>query len=198
MNLSPPVAGMSGVFLWMLRTVCCCALAHVLLIATAAAAQVAAAPSENAVKAAFLYRFSSFAEWPTAAFDASEPSFIIGVYGNDEVATELEKIVAGRMVDGRPVVARRIRELGRDTSAHILFIGNQRDSKLRDQLAVLLGPVLVVTEQDMGLTQGSVINLSMDQGRVRFAVSLPAAEARSLKLSARLLAVAKNVEGRSR
>ena len=180
------------------RMACGGVLAQLLMAATMASAQTSPTHSENAVKAAFLYKFSEFTEWPPAAFDALEPSFVIGVYGNDDVAAELEKIVADRMVNGRPVVARYIRELEPHTNAHILFIANQRDNKFPDLPNLLLGPILVVTEQDIELPPGSVINFFIDQGRVRFAVSLPAAKKRSLKLSARLLGVAKKVEGHAR
>jgi hypothetical protein len=153
---------------------------------------------ESAVKAAFLYKFSGFAEWPPTSFKSPGENFVIGVYGDDEIAADLEKLVVGRTVEGRPIVARRIRELGPDMGAHILFIGRQQGNRLRDALAASAGPVLVVTDQEGTLGLGSVINFSTEGGRIRFAVSLPSAEARSIKLSARLLAVAQYVEGRTR
>jgi hypothetical protein len=80
----------------------------------------------------------------------------------------------------------------------VLFIGTMRPAKLHDLIAAIPGPVLVVTQQEGALQAGSVINFVADGARVRFNASLTSAEARGLRLSARLLAVAQSVEGRPR
>ncbi|MES2280184.1 MAG: YfiR family protein [Pseudomonadota bacterium] len=153
---------------------------------------------ESAVKAAFLFKFGSFVEWPRDVFPKPDTPMVIGVAGDDAVANDLESLIASRTAEGRPIVARRVNDLGRTGDIHILFVGNQRETRFREALLSLKGPILVVTDQDNGLRLGSVINFSPVDGRVRFSVSLAAAEARSLKLSARLLAVAQVVEGANR
>lgn len=173
-------------------------LGVVAAFAASAAAQIVPAQRESTVKAAFLHKFIGFTEWPPAVFKSPDQPFVIGMLGAEEVASDLEKLVAGRTVEGRPIAVKRLRELHSDAGIHLLFVGQQRDGRLRDALQSAAGPMLVVTEQDGALAQGSVINFSTDAGRVRFSVSLAAAEARNLKLSARLLAVAQLVEGRSR
>lgn len=145
-----------------------------------------------------MYKFSSFAQWPASVSPAPDAPFVIGVFDSDAVATELEVLVDGRTVGASPVVARRIRKIGPDMGLQILFIGKQDDARLRQLIARVTEPVLVVTDQEGALALGSVINLSTDKGRVRFSVSLLSAEARSIKLSARLLAVAQRVEGAAR
>jgi hypothetical protein len=153
--------------------------------------------SESAVKAAFLYKFASFVEWPPGALKPDAP-LSIGVMGDDAVAGDLEQIVAGRTFEGRPIVVRRLRE-GDDAGAvHVLLVGTGRDSRMRDVVASTPGPVLLVGEQENGLQLGAVLNFVTDAGRVRFSASQAAAEARGLRLSARLLAVAQAVEGRPR
>lgn len=161
-------------------------------------AQPVAAPTESAVKAAFLLKFASFVEWPAGALVRPEQPLVIGVSGDNEVAADLEELAAGRKVDGRPVVIRRLNDIGPAAGAHIVFLGSRRDSKLREAIDAMAGPVLVVTQQADGLRHGGVLNFAMDAGRVRFSASVPAAEARNLKLSARLLAVAQSVEGRAK
>jgi hypothetical protein len=153
--------------------------------------------SESAVKAAFLYKFAAFVEWPPAAFQR-EASLSIGVMGDDAVASELEQIVAGRTFDGRPVAVRRLRDGDDASRLHVLLVGAGREQRLREVIASTPGPVLVVAEQDNGLRVGAVLNFLVDGGRVRFAASPGAAEARGLRLSARLLAVAQAVEGHAR
>ena len=164
----------------------------------AAWAQAVPVQRESAVKAAFLYKFGAFVDWPAGSFQRPDAPFVIGVAGDDAVAADLEQLVAGRSLDGRPVAARRV---GSDAASlaglHVLFIG-RRSERLRELLAAAVGPVLLVTDQESALRLGSVINFSSEGGRMRFSVSLSAAEARSLRLSARLLAVAQDVEGRAR
>jgi len=174
-------------------------MAWCLLVAACSAAAQAVLPAqrESAVKAAFLYRFAGFVEWPAGVFKGDEP-LAIGVLNNEAVASDLEQIVAGRNVEGRRVAVRRLREGEALTGVHILFVGGATPARLRDVAASAAGPVLVVGEQDGGLRSGAVLNFQQDEGRVRFSASLTAAEARGLRMSARLLAVAVVVEGRAR
>lgn len=172
-------------------------LAATLPCAPRTACAQGAATRESSIKAAFVYKFAGFVEWPPAALRAGDP-LAIGVIGADAVASDLEQIVAGRTLEGRTVTVRRMREGDAAQPPHVLFVGATRDSRLREIAAAVAGPVLVVTEQENGLRLGGVLNFVLEEGRVRFAASLPAAEARGLKLSARLLAVAQAVVGRPR
>jgi len=162
-----------------------------------AAAQPPPAASEAEVKAAFVLKFASFVEWPADAFARPDDPLVIGVAGDDEIAAGIEQLAAGRRMEGRPVVVRRLPDAGPFTGVHILLLGRRSEARLRDLVAAAAGHVLVVTQQPGALRQGSVINFSTEGGRVRFSVSLASADARNLKLSARLLAVAQSVEGRA-
>lgn len=168
------------------------------LACAGALAQQAGATRDSAVKAAFLYKFAGFVDWPAGTFKRPDDPLVIAVQGDDAVLADLQQIVAGRTVEGRPVVVRRFREGDGDTVAHVLLVGPDRDARVREIAAGVPGPVLVVTEQEGGLRLGGVLNFVQDGGRVRFAASLASAEARGLRLSARLLAVAQVVEGRPR
>jgi hypothetical protein len=149
---------------------------------------------ERSIKAAFLYKFLGYAEFPASAFaDAGSP-LVIGVAGADELAADLARIVAGRMVQGRPVAVRTLREHDPLGGVHLLFIGGDDPARLRQALrAIGAMPTLVVTESQQGLQQGSVINFRIVEERVRFDVSLEAADRNSVKLSSRLLTVANHV-----
>ena len=155
-------------------------------------------PSESAVKAAFLFKFPAFVEWPAGTFQRPDQPLVIGVAGDDEVAADLEQIATGHTIDSRPVQVRRIPEGTPATGVHVLFVSNRRDARLKEVIEATAGPVLVVTEQAAGLKLGGVLNFVAEGGRVRFAASLTAADARGLKLSSRLLSVAQSVEGRGR
>ena len=160
----------------------------------------AAAPpsvSESAVKAAYLQRIIGLVEWPPGTFPGPDAPLVVAVAGNDAVASDLEQMVVGRPVHGRQVAVRRLREGEAPKDAHVLVVGAGREARVRE-LASATGPLLVVTEQENGHQLGGVLNFVMVDGRVRFTASLPQADARGLRLSARLLEVAQAVEGRSR
>jgi hypothetical protein len=155
----------------------------------------AGAVSERSVKAAFLYKFASYVEWPDSA-TAGDTAIVIGVLGHTAFADELAQITTGRTVSNRPIVIRRLDEdeLADDLRLDVLFIGDEEREELPRVLAAIgQRPVLIVTESDGAIADGAIINFTVDAERVRFEVSLYAAEARRLRLNARLLAVAQQV-----
>jgi hypothetical protein len=145
------------------------------------------------VKAAFLYHFGTYVQWPTAA-PSTEP-ITIAVLGAEAVAAELAQFLPGRTIQSRPVTVRRlarIEDLGDD---ELLFIGNEHNGRL-DDLTSAVGqrPVLVVTDSEDGLDHGAMVNFQLIDSRVRFEISLPRAEEAGLMLSSRLLSAALRVE----
>ena len=154
-----------------------------------ALAQVA---TEHELKAAFLFKFPSFVEWPKEALDAGP--LVIGVAGADAVADELEAIAIGRTVQGRPVRVRRLREGEPPQGLHVLFLGRGQAARLAEiQRTMPAHPLLIVCEWESALESGAVVNFVRSDGRVRFAVAVDAAERRGLRVSARMLAVALHV-----
>lgn len=149
---------------------------------------------ESAVKAAFLYKFGSFVEWPAGTFLSAQAPFIIGVYGDDAVAAELEQITRGRDVEGRPVEVQRVRSPEDARGVHLLYAGGARESRARELLESVRGPVVTVADAPLGGRAAPVLYFSEEQGRVRFGASMPAAQTRGVRLSAKLLAVAQHVE----
>lgn len=151
---------------------------------------------ESAVKAAFLYKFGSFVEWPPGAFAAPGAPFVIGVYGDEAVASELGQLARGRRIDDHPLAVERVRDADDLAGLHVLYAGGPRESRVRELLAGVRGPVLTVADSPLAGRAAPVLYFTEEQGRLRFAVSLTAAAARGLKLSSKLLAVAQSVEGR--
>lgn len=166
-----------------------------LLLPGWAAAQSLGAPRESAVKAAFLLNFTTFVEWPADALARSN-AFVFGVYGDDAVAADLERLAAGRQVRGLPVVVRSARYVEPGERVHVAYIGGPNEVRVRELASRLPGPVLVVSHADAGLDAGAVLNFVADNARIRFEASQRTAEQRGLRLSSRLLAVAMAVEGR--
>jgi hypothetical protein len=165
-----------------------------LMFALPAFAQSEARPSEVQIKAAFLYKFGEFVQWPPAAFGRAGAPFTIGVLGAEELASVLEQLVVDRTVQGRPIVVRRLRRGESLAGLHVLFIGQAETPRLAETLAAARSySVLTVTEAENALASGAMINFVADDSRVRFDVALPSAERGQLKISSRLLAVARRV-----
>jgi hypothetical protein len=160
----------------------------------AAEGQAAGATLERSVKAAFLYKFLGYAEFPASAFGEPGSPVVIGVVGADEMAAELGRIVAGRTVNNRPVLVKTLRDNEAPSGVHLLFVAGADSARVARVLkAAQPSPMLLVTESENGLQLGSVINFKVVDERVRFDVSLEAADKNNVKLSSRLLTVANHV-----
>ena len=149
---------------------------------------------EHQVKAAFLYKFAGFVDWPAASFARPDAPLTIAVAGAETVAAELVQATTGRTVEGRTVTVKRVKSGESLAGVHILFVGKAESARLNQWVqSARPNAVLVVTESDGALAQGSVINFVIADRRVRFEVALDSAEKSKLKLSSRLLAVAQQV-----
>lgn len=148
--------------------------------------------TEASVKAAFLYKFAGYVEWPSFSPAGPPEPFTIGVLDDDAVAAELEKLAPGHAVAGRPVAVRRLRRGDPPKGVGILFAGGPDPDPEAIRAAQAAG-ALVVTESRGGLAAGSAINFVTTDGRVGFEVSIDGADRSGLRISARMLAVARRV-----
>lgn len=172
----------------------------VALLALATAADAAAqAPQERAretlVKAAFLHKFASFVEWPQGWFDKPESPLRIGILGSEPIWQDLNELARDRDRDGRPVIVTRLKEGDSLAGFHILYIKAASTARIADMIARIPEGVLTVADSDGAHPHGSVISFFLDDGRVRFGISLDSATRQKLRLSSRLIAVARNVQG---
>ena len=172
------------------RALTACALAWASLGAAAQDATI-----ESRVKAAYLYKFASYVEWPSNAFPATDATIVIGVANAYGIAQELEQALLGRQVANRSFkVVRVARERSAPDCCHILFIGAATDRVAAEMLSHYRGlPVLTVTESASSHPAGSVINFVVAADRVRFDISREAAERNRLQLRSQLLTVAREV-----
>jgi hypothetical protein len=164
-------------------------------IAVVVAPLAHAAPfSVEAVKAAYLFRFAQYVEWPPFATDAP---FVIAVSGADDVAVHLERLLPGMSVNGHRAVVRRVARAQELDGVQILYIGEKafaRTRALRTHAVEL--PILVVTDNELGLDGGGIINFIEVDRNLRFEISLIAADRSGLRINSQLLSVAARVERR--
>jgi YfiR/HmsC-like len=151
--------------------------------------------SEDAVKAAYLYRFAGYIDWPDRG--SAETPFIIDVLSAPGIARELRRLVPGHPINGqmaKVVEIADVRDLG---NAQIVFVAAGHADLLRSLLPQAnAASILLVTDEEGGLSSGSTLNLLTVDRNVRFEVSLTAAQRWGLKISSELLGVAIRVQGR--
>jgi hypothetical protein len=149
---------------------------------------------EYAVKAAFLYNFARFVEWPGQALGNGGSPLLVGVMGDDPFGSSIDQVVAGKNVNGHPIAVNRLR-WGQDLrQCHILFISSSEARRLPQILASLRGAsVLTVADMERFDQQGGVVRFFIEDGKVRFEINVDAADQAGLKISSKLLALAKIV-----
>jgi len=150
--------------------------------------------AENRIKAAFLYHFCNYVQWPESAFAAPGDELVIGVAGPEAIVQAVDAAVSQRAANGHPMRVRRVSSGDQLDGVHLLYV--DADATLDvDRLATAIAgrAVLVVTDRPGGLDAGSVINFVIENDKVRFDVALDEARARELRVSAQLLTVARNV-----
>jgi hypothetical protein len=149
---------------------------------------------EHQIKATFLYKFGSYIEWPQGTFMHEDEPLIIGVIGADDVAADLKEIVRDKQINGRPVSVVVLDPSAPPRQAQILFIGRSAPASLASVLSSTSGqPIVTVTEVEERSGEGGIINFVTDDNKVRFDVLLAKADSKNIKISARLLRVARKV-----
>jgi len=169
---------------------------RLLLIMTALASILAAQDvGEYEVKAAFLYKFASFVEWPSPA-DTAPPC--IGVLGEDPFGAILDRVVQGKFVNGRPLRIRRFRSGQNIAECRVLFISSSEKSRFRSVLESLRLPILTVGDTPGFCQSGGIITMEVQNDRVHLLINPEAAGKAKLRLSSKLLSVATIVYGGGR
>jgi hypothetical protein len=148
----------------------------------------AAAPTEQQVKAVFLFNFSNFVQWPEGSFREVSQPFVIGLLGGEELLEPLEEAVRGEHVDGHPLQVRRYDSPEQIDDCHILFIGRAGSAELDRVLARLnRRGTLTVSDQDGASRRGVMIQLANERSRIRLLINVDEAQAAGLTISSNLL-----------
>ena len=169
------------------------------LILCAAYLGAAVAPAQNAdeyqVKAAFLYNFAKFVEWPEGAFKTPTDPIIICVLGRSPFGSLLEQSVKGKQIEGRALVIRQISEPREASGCHLLFVTASEKKRSPAILELLKSAsVLTVGETSNFAAAGGVINFKLEDGKVGLEINVCSAERARLKISSKLLSLAKIIK----
>ena len=151
-------------------------------------------PAEYQVKAAYLYGFGRFVEWPAGAQVAVDGTFVLCVLGQDPFGRLLDEAADGAVLKNQPVTVRRIERAEESAACDTLFVSASEQPRMTRILSVLgRRPVLTVGDSTDFARRGGMIGFSMEGSRVRFTVNLEAARDAGLMMQSELLRVAAGV-----
>jgi hypothetical protein len=169
------------------------ALGFLLLCCRVGAPAEAQQALEQDVKAAFLYNFTKYVDWPSSAFRNDADPFRMCVMADRAQTDAVQAIIAGEIARGRPLQLVRP-SLADVPRCHILFIGRSESRQAAALAAAAPHPVLTVGEAPSFLDDGGAVLFVIEQGRIRFDISLRATGKARLNVSSKLLRVARRVK----
>jgi hypothetical protein len=172
-----------------------CALTLLLFVSLSGMSSARAQTSkEYQIKAAFLFNFAQFVEWPAAAFaDASAP-ISIGVLGDDPFGAVLDQTIEGETINHRKLIVQRSQRVTDLKGCHLVFISKSEKLHLADIFDSLgSASVLTVSETENFARRGGIINFYLDGNKVRFEINAAAAQRKGIKISSQLLKLGKVV-----
>ena len=178
-----------------LRSLVLLVLSVVLTLAVSTPAVAQREAEINKLKAAFIFQFANFVEWPEEALGDDGDPFVICIVGNESLGEILKGAVRGKSVRGREVEIRTMDGSSDLTSCQIMFVDDEdrRDvPRVIDEYATQ--PVLTVGDSDDFTSEGGIIRLYPEASKLRIEINIDAAERAGLKISSKLLSLAKVVE----
>src|SRR5258708_1980448 len=144
-------------------------------------------PTDYQVKAAYLYNFGRFVEWPASATGKGD-LFTVCILGKDPFGPVLDKVLAGETIGGKSVVARRISTPQESGNCQILFLSSTEENRLNKIIEAMdKEAVLTVSDMPQFSEHGGMVQFVLEGKRVRFEVNLTAAQNAGMTLRSELL-----------
>jgi hypothetical protein len=161
-----------------------------------AGAQASPRSPDYVIKAAYLYNFALFVEWPPDAFVSPDAPLVIGIVGSDPFGWALQRIVDGKRINNHRIGIERVQSVQDARRCHILFVGADETARLAEFAARLGGAsVLIVGEADDVIKEGGAVSFTVQDNKVAYDINLHAARRARLTISSKLLNLARIVRG---
>ena len=170
--------------------------AMLLLMAPCAWAAAESGSLEYPIKAAYLYKFGNYVDWPKPSFPNPASPFNICLVGDDPFGSLLDSAVEGQKVEGRAIALRRLKSVNRDSGCHILYLGLTDPQRAGQVLEVVRGESVLVVS-DAGSGAPGMIQFVLKDNRVRFNIDDDLARSSGLAISSKLLSLAVSVKSKS-
>jgi len=150
--------------------------------------------TEYQVKAGYLFNFLKFVEWPDDSFTHTQSKWVIGIVGDSPVGNQLSKLAEGKNILGRELLVKKFQSADNLRDCNILFISDSEKKRLPSILASLRGSsVMTVADMDHFIESGGMVQFVVENARVRVSIDVGGTERSGLKVSSKLLALARAV-----
>lgn len=147
-------------------------------------------PSEYQLKAAVIFNFAKFIDWPETAFEKADSPFKLGIIGETPLEEELTQLVRDKKLGNRSFLVKQVKTASEIKTCHMLFISQTERKRLQEILkAAEFGPVLTISELDRFMQSGGMIHFLMEGNKVRFEINDAAARKAGLRISSKLLSL---------
>ena len=158
---------------------------------------------EYEIKAAYLYNFGLYVQWPNSPAQGTDENIAIGVLGKDPFGPHLDRIAEAKTIEGKKIVVYRFKSMDQYRPCHILYVAartveGEKEERPEDRLAAVLrktrgAPVLLVGDTEGFAQKGVMINFYIEENRVKFEMNPDAAKRAGLQISSKLLKLGKIV-----
>lgn len=150
---------------------------------------------EYQLKAAYIYNFAKFVDWPPQAFDNPMQPLLFCVLGQSALSDPLRDALAGKVVDQRSLSFRLLTDAKQAGRCHVLFISASDKKHLRQTLDEIKSlPILTAGDADDFTSEGGIVRFVLEEGRVRLEFNLDAADSAKLRISSKLLSLGKTLK----
>lgn len=149
--------------------------------------------SEGEIKAAFIYNFIKFVEWPAHSFSTAGQHIVICILGQDGVTRALEK-VSGKIAQGKTIRVKHIADPAEVAQFHALYIGQSEKDRARSIIKAIPKHVLTISDLQFFAASGGMINFYTEEKKISFVINLGAVERAGLKFSSQVLRLARIVK----
>jgi hypothetical protein len=179
---------------WQIRHIGLAILSTLLCWACCPAPVLAQAATEDQVKAAYVFNFAKFIQWPTEAFATADAPMNFCVLGRSPVVDELDSSMNGKSVNGHAIVVKHLHGPDEIKGCHLIFLAASAGKQQQKLIQTAKGSTVLLVAETPGFAHaGGTINFIMENGRLIFEVNINAAESAHLKINSKLLALARIV-----
>lgn len=173
-------------------------LASIAAVACLCAPVYAQRAQIDEVKAAFVFQFANYVQWPDGTFENDASPIVIGIVDNENMIKALSASVQGKSIGKRSIKVVDVASDQEAQTCHILYIDSSDDSRVDDYLsAVRSRPVLTVSDDDDFTEEGGIIRLFEAQSKLRFEINVDEVERAKLTISSKLLSLAQVVRDKT-
>ncbi len=142
---------------------------------------------QSMFKALFMFNFAKYIEWPSSS---PQDEFIIGIYGNDDIVTELNKLAAARKINNKPIVVKSVKTLAEAKGVHIFYVPQSKCSSIDEVTRFFSNkPTLIVTDKPSMCTKGAHINYITVNGKMKYEVQKENIMAHNLNIDPKLISL---------